>query len=341
MLKKITVLLVFLFINYIFIAQNVDNYGKPVQGPAAPGGQQVSFDGYNFPKTKMEERARKKALRLSLSRKEMQIYLKKENGKKLNFWQSLRYPFIKHRKKKLEKLQAKYKAQSDPANAQPGYVGDKYNLTIKEKEILERKEKNDSLSAKELKIYNKAKKKQERKEKLVKSFEKKQFTDEEEAVKNKAKVNIHLLSPEEQETLKQIREKEAYNQKVDKKRINYQTDSVYNAGGYIPKLPFKYRIKKFLPSFKKNPQKPSSYMRKVNRLQRIYAITDEEKELIGKYKSGQALSPLQKLKAERASTKSYNLNEELKILNKKYYLRYQPKESRKLIRKSLRKKGKK
>lgn len=341
MLKKTSIFVVFLLINYLFFAQNVDNFGKPAQGPTAPGGQQLSFDGFNFPKTKMEEKARKKALRLSLSRKEMMIYLKKENGKKLNFWQSIRYPSIKHRKKKLEKLQAKYKAQTDPSNAQPGYVGDKYNLTIKEKEIMERKEKNDSLSAKELKIYNKAIKKQEKKEKLLKSFEKKSFTDQEEAVKNKAKINVHLLSPEEKETLKQIREKEAYNQKVDKKRINYQTDSVYNAGGYIPKLPFKYRIKKLLPSFKKNPQKPSSYMRKVNRLQRIYAITEEDKELIGQYKSGQALTPIQKLKAERASTKSYNLNEELKILNKKYYLRYQPKESRKLIKKSLRKKSKK
>jgi hypothetical protein len=348
-MRKVTKIIVITFLLFVLLPEykiysQVNNFGNEVGGDVSDPGMQFSDDGFKPPTTKKEERIRKKALRISLSTKEVIILSRKERGKELKFFEKLRYPFIKRKKDKIDKLQAqadgmKFGSQDSSGNQMPGYVqNSKYQLTIKEKEVLNKKNSNDSLTIEEEKIYQKAIKKQKKQEKLKQKYEKDVVSDDEEQLlRNSRKYQYKdSITDAQKDQIKDIKRRKKHNDRINKKIRNYQIDSAYNSGGYLPKLPLKYRLKNMLPRFAPASKRPSSFIKKMRRLNRRYTLTDKEKEAYNQKKGGRPLGLFDQIRANKAATKMYLLTLKGKKLLKKQYYKYQTKETRKRLKKQQR-----
>lgn len=297
-------------------------------------------EGFIFPRTRYEEKIRLKAIRLGLTREEQMIYLKKEAIKKiktdtsqrhyvpkLTLWEQIRYPIIKYKKKRLDKILGNYNP----------YTNDNKRLTPKEKEIIAKKEKGEELTNREQKIYNKAQKKVKKQQKKQSKITQLELTDEEKEIVSKSKKSKESLSKEEKAKLKAIHKKQRQLRRIKEKEMMRKYDSLYWVGEKLPVLPFKYRLRNLLPKFKSSKEKPSTYYRKLNQLYRRYNVTPEENELINKYKAGMSLNSYQRLKARRALVKQSLLKEQITELKRKEYIKFQPRDSQKLLKKAMNK----
>lgn len=340
-IKYLAFFLIFLFIMQLATAQTDFNFGQPANGPVSSRGMQINSDGFHPPLTRKEEKARREALRISLTNNDVMILLRKQNGKELTFWQKVQYPFIKMKKNKLDKLKAQSntaKSNSDTTGHLPNYLsnGGKNDLTIKERDILDKKDKqNEELTPEEEKIYKKAIRKQAKLNKLKQKYQKIQLTEDEENLLKKSRRNINSLTPEEKNQLDEIKKKQKHNDKIDQKIRTQAIDSAYKTGDWLPTTPKKYRWLNLLPKFKQTKERPSSYVRKMRRYNRLYSLTDNEKIALNNRNSGVKMNPLELATARRAASKDYTLKVKIRNLEIKEYLKYQPKESRKRMRKLL------
>ncbi len=342
--SKIVFAILFIVLPQISNSQvDEGNYGKvhPDQ-PVAPRGHEFNSDGYHPPLTKKEERLRKKASRLSLSRKEMQILSRKKNGADLTFWQTIRYPFIKRRKKKLDKLKKKAdemgfnNSSGSGGTGKPGYLqgAEKYDLTPKQQKVVKKKEQDSTdLSFKEKIIYWKAKKNKKKKEKYLAKYTKIELTNSEKKLLEKEKANPDSLSKEQKKELKEIHKKEKHNDKVEDRIRIYRNDSVYARGGYVPVKPKKFSLKKIFSRKSKPKQKPSSFVKKQRRINKRYSPTTKQMEAYNKRKSGMKLGLINRYRARRAAVKKYKHKVKTQELQEEEYQKVQHKKTRKKLKK--------
>ncbi len=338
----------FLFVSYSQIGAD---YGKDVTKttPYYPPGSQLSKDGFHPPLTKKQERMSRRARRLTLSTKEQNILNRKEREgtdekDKLSLWENIRYPFIKRKSNKLEQLKAKTNNKSNL----PGYMKktEKYRLTFHEEDIL-RKAKTDSLSAQEQKTYNKAIKKQKKLEKIKNSYKPQPISDDEKDIwikaNNKKKIFLGIkvrrkkLTAQERKKLPEIRRKEKHNRKIKRKIHNFQVDSAIASGAWLPVSKNKYSLKSLFFKIKHKRPRPSSYARKLRRINRRYRLTKKQKKNYIKSKNGAFLLPDEKLSARKAISKKWRKKLAMKKLLKKEFLKSQTRETRKMMRKTKKK----
>lgn len=341
MMNKITInsLIIFLILTFLVsFDANSQDFGKTSWTESVSATEK---DGYKPPLTKGEEQVRRKAKRLSLTLKDIQVLNLSQKGKELTFKQKLRLPFAKRKKRKLEKLQNK--AESLAKSDTPGYMkpDDKNVLTIDEREILEKAE-NDTveLTKKEMRIYKKALKKQEKQEKHKSKYTPNPLSSDEEALLTKKSKMPDSLSKEEKKLLKDIKKKEKYNKKVDERIYQYRLDSAYATG-----MPMPVKEKKInLPKIRivKKANRPSSYMKKKMKLQKKYIDPPRKFVRITKKKSEdkKLTQSDQRYLAKYRKKKKTNewiYKNKMNKLNKKYFLKNQMRVTRKQMKKAEKK----
>ncbi len=336
----------FLFVSLVCVgslnAQPVTN-GTVHKDAAVSGvGKQFGTDGFQGPKTRKEERLRRKARRLSLSRKQLNIYNRKQRGKDLNIIEKIRYPRIKHKKDKLDALQKKAdglngSTATASTSGTPGYLKTpkKYQLSIKEKDIIAKyNQDSTSLSDKELKLYKKAQKKQKKQDKYKKKNTKIKISSADSAFLWNSNKYPDSLTNDDKARVKQIKRQKKHNKKIQNRIRNYQIDSLLAAGEPVPitkrGISFKRMFKK-----KQRPAKPSHFVKKLRRAQRRYSLTDRQKTAYNN--RSRNLSPIDRHRANRAEIKNYLLPKKLKKIQKKEYLKSQPRNARRSMRKDARK----
>jgi len=333
---KITVFFIFLFLTTNIISQET-NFGEiNYDLPSAERFQQFQKDGLRIPYTKEEERAMRKAKRLSLSSNEMRIINLKERGKELTFWQKIRFPFINRRYQKLQELQKQAKSQAT-GQAISNQTTTKYDLTVEEKIIMEKSlDSNVNLTKEEQKILKKAEKKQKKKDKFNKKNKIKPITDEEKDLVKSSKSKKDTLSKEQKKQVKKIKKDIKYNKKVKNKIQSYRIDSAYRAGAPLPDIPTKFKIKLFFQrmfSPKAKGPKLSSYAQKVERIYNRYTPTPKEKDAYNKAKSGAYITSIERYRARRANYKLWQRDRKTQKYLKKFFYDMQHKTTKKQIRK--------
>jgi hypothetical protein len=358
-MNKVTKFLAIIFlILQIFSQKNLysqsdvtnNNFGTEVNAPPAFQGQQMSQDGFSPPRTKKEERTIRKARRIVISDQEYSILARGEKNKDtLTIIEKIRYPFIKRRYKKFKKLQDQYKKikqdqyTQDTTSATFSEQDTALVLSIKEKEIINKYNQDSaSLSPKELKTYKKTQKKIQRhnkkinrkKEKFKNKYAVQEITEEERALKEKAYYHPDSLSKEEKKQLKEIEKKEKHNHKLGEKRTKHKIDSTLAAGGYAPTDQKKFSFKGMFKRQKR--QRPSSFVKKMRRINRRYKLSKNEQQAYNKRKSGAFLTPAEKILANRAASKIYIQRQKEKKLLRKEYIKSQPRHTRKMLKKGER-----
>ncbi len=298
-------------------------------------------DGFKPPLTKKEEKIRRKAKRLSLTHKDIQVLNLKDRDKKLTLKQKLRYPFANRKKKKLEKLQKQYDNYTNTkGSAQPGYMQDdskKNELTIDEKILLEKVE-NDTIemTKKEKRLYKRALRKQKRAEKQKNKYKHQAYTEEEQALVEKLEKEPSEITKEDKQKLKEFKQKYKHNEKVDERIYQYRLDSAYAVGAPMPVAEKKFRSPKI--SFKKKRMKPSSYMKKKMRLERKYNTPPRSFTAITQKKSeNEKLSPRDMKKMQKYYQKKpandWIYKQKMDKLNEKEFKKNQLKSTRKNMKK--------
>lgn len=332
-----TILFIFIFYSPVF-SQNIKaDYGQNATDatPFYPLGAQLSKDGFHPPLTRKDERMLRKAKSLSLSTKEKSILLRKENNKELTFYQKLKYPFIKRKNDKLEKL----KEQANNSSNSPSYLqkADKYRLSYNEEDIIN-KAKTDSLSEAEQKVYKKALKKQEKYQKEENKFKIDEITEDEKKLLIKEHNHKKDLTPSEKKDLKEIHKKQKQNQKAKDRKHKIQVDSAVAAGAWLPVSNKKFSIKNFVSKIRRKRVKLSSYSRKLNRINKRYELTENQKKAYNRKISGLFITKKEKKLASKAYAKNWYKKEKTKKLLKKEFLKTQTPNTRKMI-KATRKKS--
>ncbi len=337
-----------------------NNFGTEVPAPPSFPGQQFSQDGFTPPKTKKEERTIRKARRIVISDQEYSILARGEKNKDtLTFIEKIRYPFIKRRYKKFKELQDKYqKIKSDQYTQDTMSVSNINEedtalvLSIKEKDIMQKyAEDSASLDKKELKIYKKTQKKivrhnkkMERKRKRQEKYRQKhtiqEVTEEDRALMYKYAQMPDSLTTEEKKRVKEIQKIDKQNHKLANKRTKHKIDSTLAAGGYAPTDQKKFSLKGMFKR-KQKRQRPSSYVKKMRRINRRYKLTTKEQQAYNKRKSGAFLMPGEKILANRAAAKIYTQKQKQKKLLRQEYIKSQPKHTRKMLKKGERQQKKK
>lgn len=311
-------------------------------GSVAGIGQQFATAGFRPPLTRKEQRLRRKGRRLSLSRKQLNIYNRKIRNKELKFFEKLRYPFIKRKYEKLETLKKqadalKYdRSSSAPAGSKPGYLEPppKYQLSIKEKDIIEKyNQDSSSLDKKELKIYNKAIKKQRKTEKYLSKFKKTPITEQDSLL-----IFMYLnypdsLSSSEKQAAKHAIKTRKKNKKIDDKIRNYQVDSALANGGWVPVSQRNFSPKRFLKRFKPK-ERPSRYVRKQKRIDRRFGLTDKQKTALNNKQ--RIVKPIDRYRVRRAEIKNYLHQKRTEKLLKREYIKSLSRKNKKIFRKNQR-----
>ena len=296
-------------------------------------------DGFRPPLSRKEEKIRRKAKRLSLTHKDLQALNLHDRGKELTFRQKIRYFFANRKQEKLDKLQDEAKNQI-PSSPATGYDNSKYALTIEEQEIV-RKSEQDSieLTVAEKKILKKARKKQKKNEKQEEKFNK-QYSKDDLSAKElellaKEKSFPDSLSKEEKKHLRLINKKNRRNNRIDDKIYAQQLDSAYASGGYMPIPEKKFRLPKI--SLKRKGPKPSNFLKKLRRTERKLTPTLNQKQAMGKARSGAYLTSIEKYRAKRGQIKEWRLEQKMERIYHREFMKNQTKSTRKKLRKSARK----
>lgn len=332
-----TVLFIFIFYTPLF-SQNIDaDYGQNATDatPFYPLGSQLSKDGFHPPVTRKDEKMLRKAKRLSLSTKEKSILLRKENEKELTFYQKIQYPLVKRKSDKLEKL----KEQANSSSNSPSYLqkADKYRLSYNEEDIL-KKAKTDSLSEAEQEVYKKALKKQEKYKKEEAKFQTTEITEDEKELLIREYRNKKDLSPSEKKDLQEIHKKQKQNDKVKDRKHKIQVDSAVAAGAWMPVSSKKFSVKNFVSKITRKRVKPSSYSRKLNRINRKYELTENEKKAYNREISGLFITKDEKMLSSKAIAKNWYKKEKTKKILAKEFMKTQTPNTRKMM-KATRKKS--
>jgi len=345
--KYIKFFIILLFLGSFVSVNEVYSQPNTTQTTIDPGGdvsgigQQFNTAGFRPPLTKKEERMRRKARRLSLSRKQLNIYNRKQRNKELTFFEKVRYPFIKRKKDKLDDLQKKadamvYEPTQAGGGAQPGYMQTpkKYELNIKEKDIISKYDQDSSsLDKKEMKLYKKAIKKQKKADKYLTKYQKTSLSNNDSLLIHMYKNHPDSLSRAEKKDAKRAIKVRNKNKKVDDRIINYQVDSTLANGGWVPVSQRKFSLKRFFGRF--SPKlRPSSYVKKQRRINRRWGLTDRQKDAV--QNSGRNTRWIDKHRANRAVTKKYVHKKKSQKLAKKEYLKSLPRKNRRIARKNMR-----
>jgi hypothetical protein len=329
--------LLIIFIPKISISQIDDaNFGKTVKTPTPyyPPGTQLSRDGFHPPLTKKQERAMRKARRLFLSNKQKAVIYRKESGHDSVFWDNFRYPFLKHKQKKLNELLTKSGYKKD-SSAGPAYMrkANKYKLTIEEQDLIQRsKDSTQTLTPEEQKKLKKALAKEKKYQKYKQKYTIHKFTKEETDLLRK---NPKSLSKEQLKELKKLKKIQKQNERRKNKIHKFKIDSAVQAGGWMPVQEKKFSLKNLFSPRRHSPR-PSSYVRKLRRYERRYKLTEKEKQAYNKYKSGAFMKPYERKLANRAWRKMWEKKEKIKKLQHKEYMKMQPPPTRRMIRKTQR-----
>ncbi|MBN2892101.1 MAG: hypothetical protein JXL97_09555 [Bacteroidales bacterium] len=297
-------------------------------------------DGFKPPLTKKEEKIRRKAKRLSLTHKDIQVLNLKERGKDLTFKQKLRYPFAKRKKKKLDELQEKYDSQQkSQTSATPGYLepDDKNALTIEEKELMKKAEQDTvELSKKEKRILKRAERKQKKQEKYEQKFKYVEVTAQEQAILDKKKHMPDSLTKDEKKQIKDIKKKIKHNAKTKDRIHQFYVDSAIATGAPMPIQKKKFSLPKI--SFRKKKMKPSSYSKKKMRIEKKFNTPPNNySRIMEKKKGDKKLSKhdqkvLQKYR-QKKPTNDWIYKQKMDKLNDKQFKKNQLKSTRKMMKK--------
>ncbi|MBN2662200.1 MAG: hypothetical protein JXR68_01005 [Bacteroidales bacterium] len=311
-------------------------------GAVAGIGQQFAIAGFRSPLTKKEQRLRKKGRRLSLSRKQLNIYNRKIRNKELKFFEKLRFPFIKRKYEKLENLQKqadalKYdRSSSAPAGSKPGYLEPppKYQLSIKEKEVINKYDQDSSsLDKKELKLYKKAVKKQDKADKYLSKYRKTPLDAQDSLLISLYLNHPDSLSSAEKQAAKKAIKVRKQNRKIDDKIRNYQVDSALANGGWVPVTQRNFSPKRFFQRFKPK-EKPSRYVRKQRRINRRFGLTDRQKTALNNKQ--RIVRPVDRYRVRRAEVKNYLHQKRTEKLLKREYIKSLSRKNKRTFRKNVR-----
>ena len=351
-MHKITIFLTLLLnLSILSFAQNntiLGNFGEPVNkvpgDTIVPPGNYYFNEGFRMPATRYEERIMRKAARLSLSRKEMAIYQVMQTDKKKKFSYYLRYPFIKYKYKKLQKLSGKSLQTTKKTSS-------RHKLSIPEKEILSKADSlgEQNLTPEEKKKYKKALRHKKRVDRYNKKHNYEELSEEDEQFlrkyenrKKRSKADTTVYTKEDRKKARQLKKMKRKQDKEEDIILQHKIDSAMATGAYLPVKQKKhffrtlwYNTKTFFRRKFNSKVAPSSYMKKQKRIERRYKLTKKQQLAYNLYKSHKELSPSMKRAAKRAYTKEWIKKQKLKRLEEKEMEKLQPKWNKKMKKQRL------
>lgn len=300
-------------------------------------GEHFFYEGFKLPATRGEEIAIRKARRYTLTTKEYIILSRYNKGKPLKFWQRLQVPFIKRKKKKYDKIISK-KSNSTISGSAPNKK--RYTLSIKEQELINNTD-TSNLTKQQKRLRQKALKKQARIAKYKEKHQQTKLTEEQQTIINKGNKDKKLLTKEERKTYRKLKPIDRKNKRIKKQRQQMKIDSALAAGAWLPVEPKKHPLKTLWHNLKNPKQRPSSYVKKLKRIEKRYKLTPEEQQAWNMYKSHVGISKKTKKLAYRAYYKLHTKYEKEKKVKHKEFMKLQPRQTRKNLKKKNRQTNKK
>ncbi len=278
--------------------------------------------GARIPKTAYEEKILRKMLHTRLTKNELKVLTKKNTlHQKLTFFEQITYLKAKYKINRRQKIL--YKFALDTAKFSSKTTK---NLTPAEQQILKKAaDSTQQLTKTELKILKRAKRKQKRLQKLQEKYT---ITPEDKLLLEKAKNDSVKLTLKEKIRLYKIHQKQ---KRIEKNKLQKMAKS----GDWTPEPVTKTKTPIFNISFSAK-KRPSSYIRKIRRLQQRYKLTEDEINALNIVKS-QSATKKDKILAKRARYKQWRYQTKVRKIKHKYFLKLQTKEQRKLLRRQQRK----
>jgi len=292
-------------------------------------GEHFFYEGYKLPSTKNEEKEIRKARRNTLTTEEYIIISRVSHNKTITFIQKLKYPFLKRKKKNYDRIMSK---KSNPKLSTSVPNSPRYSLSIKEKELL-KKGDSTQLTSEEAKMYKKAKRKQKRIERYQEKHKITKLEEEDQIIVNKGKKNKKLLTKEERKKFRKLRPIDKKNERIKEQKKQFKIDSALAAVAWLPIEPKKHPLKTFWNNLKNPGQRPSSYVKKIRRIESRYKLTPKEMKAWNMFKSNVQTTGNTKRLAYRAYYKLSKKYEKEKKIKHKEFLKSQPRQTRKSIKK--------
>ncbi len=306
-----------------------ENYGiveKPVKqsyiSPQYVKNLYHGFTGARVPKTAYEERILRKMLHTRLTKKELLVVIKKNKlGQNLTFFEQIIYLKAKYKINRRQKIL--YKFALDTSKFMSKTTS---NLTPAEKQVLKKaQDSTQTLSKLDKKILKRALKKQKRLKRLQQKYT---ITPEDKLLLEKAKSDSVKLTLKEKIKLYKIHQKQ---KRIEQRKLQ----KMAKGGDWTPQPVTKTKTPIFNISFSAK-KRPSSYVRKIRRLQQRYKLTEEEINALNIVKS-QSATKKDIILAKRARKKQWRYQTKVEKLKHKYFLKLQTREQRKLLRRQARK----
>ncbi len=280
------------------------------------------FTGAKIPKTAYEEHILRKMLHTRLTKKELLIFIKKEKlNQPLTFFEQITYLKAKYKINRRQKILYKFALDTSKFASKTAQ-----NLTPAEIQVLKKaQDSTQTLTKIEQKTLKRALKKQKRLKKLQQKYT---LTPEDKLLLQKAKTDTVKLTLKEKIKLYKIHQKQ---KRIEQRKLQ----KMAKGGDWTPKPVTKTKTPLFNLNFS-SKKRPSSYVRKIRRLQQRYKLSEDEINALNIVKS-QSATKKDIILAKRARKKQWRYQTKVEKLKHKYFLKLQTKEQRKLLRKQARK----
>ncbi len=299
------------------------NYGVfDKKKDVSTSGTQLTQDGFKITEYKEQKKYNRKQKKYSLTAKERKIKLRAENGKDLTFWEKRTLKKIKKKETKKEELDNKYKSNSNKTTNTTNKISSKLSLSIEEEAIIAKKDTASKLTFVEKIEYRKAIK---RRNKIERRNKKDSLSlagsiiseDEQNILDNKE--NDSTLTKTEKKTYRSAKKKQKKADKIEKKRVK---DKLLKQGWTVNRVTG-FKLRYLLPAPRsqkakerareKNRKKHlTKEQKKIERIQKKYAISDKEKDAYNKGSSGYPLNFTEKRRYKRAVWKHWKSEKEIK-----------------------------